>query len=88
MKTGRYIAKVPGINVYSVSDEGTGISRELKMNDELTIVKIERRKFLDSSADIGWINDHEYVILKSKFGTELDIEFMEKKRSVKKNEQK
>lgn len=88
MKTGKYIAKVPGINVYSVSDEGTVISRELKMNDELTIVKIERRKFLDSSADIGWINDHEYVILKSKFGKELDIEFMEKKRSVKKNEQK
>jgi len=88
MKKGRYIAKVPGINVYSVSDEGTAITRELKMNEELTIVKIERRKFLDSSADIGWINDHEYVILKSKFGKELDIEFMEKKRSVKKNEQK
>ena len=88
MKTGRYIAKVPGINVYSVSDEGTAITRELKMNEELTIVKIERRKFLDSSADIGWINENEYVILKSKFGKELDIEFMEKKRSVKKNEQK
>ena len=88
MKTGKYIAKVPGINVYLVSDEGTAITRELKMNEELTIVKIERRKFLDSSADIGWINDHEYVILKSKFGKELDIEFMEKKRSVKKNEQK
>lgn len=88
MKIGRYIAKVPGINVYSVSDEGTAITRELKMNEELTIVKIERKKFLDSSADIGWINEHEYVILKSKFGKELDIEFMEKKRSVKKNEQK
>ena len=88
MKIGRYIAKVPGINVYSVSDEGTAITRELKMNEELTIVKIERRKFLDSSADIGWINDHEYVILKSKFGKELDIEFMERKRSVKKNDQK
>ena len=87
MKTGRYIAKVPGINVYSVSDGGTAITRELKMNEELTIVKIERRKFLDSSADIGWINDREYVILKSKFGKELDIKFMEKKRSVK-NEQK
>lgn len=86
MKTGKYTAKVPGINVYSVSDEGTAITRELKMNEELTIVKIERRKFLDSSADIGWINEHEYVILKSKFGKELDIEFMEKKRSVKKNE--
>ena len=86
MKTGKYIAKVPGINVYSVSDEGTAITRELKMNEELTIVKIERRKFLDSSCDIGWINENEYVILKSKFGTELDIEFMEKKRSVKKNE--
>lgn len=88
MKIGRYIAKVPGINVYSVSDEGTAITRELKMNEELTIVKIERRKFLDSSADIGWINDHEYVILKSKLGKELDIEFMERKRSVKKNGQK
>ena len=83
MKTGKYIAKVPGINVYSVSDEGTAITRELEMNEELTIVKIEIRKFLDSSADIGWINDREYVILKSKFGKELDIEFMERKRSVK-----
>ena len=86
MKIGKYIAKVPGINVYSVSDEGTAITRELKMNEELTIVKIERRKFLDSSADIGWINENEYVILKSKFGKELDIEFMERKRGVKKNE--
>ena len=86
MKTGRYIAKVPGINIYNVEKEPK-IARELKLNEELVIVKIEKKKFPeDASCVLGWLNENEYVILESKFG-ELNIEFMEKKkRGVKKDE--
>lgn len=85
MKTGRYIAKVPGINIYNVEKEPK-ITRELKLNEELVIVRIEEKKFPeDASCTLGWLNEHEYVILKSKFG-ELNIEFMEKKKRGKKDE--
>lgn len=85
MKTGRYIAKVPGINIYNVEGEAK-ITRELDMNEELVIVKIEKKKFPDdASCVLGWLNEHEYVILESKFG-ELNIEFMEKKKRGKKDE--